>query len=25
MALVAFWGVLVIEKRIRKNMTDYKF
>lgn len=25
MALAAFWGILAIEKRIRKNMTDYKF
>ncbi len=24
-ALAAFWGVLFIEKRVRKNVTDYKF
>ncbi len=24
-ALAAFWGTSIIEKRVRKNMTDYKF
>jgi hypothetical protein len=24
-ALAAFWGVLFIEKRVRKNITEYKF
>lgn len=24
-ALAAFWGTMFIEKRVRKNMTDYKF
>ncbi len=25
MALAAFWGTMFIEKRVRKNMTEYKF
>lgn len=25
MALAAFWGTMLIEKRVRKNMTQYKF
>ncbi len=24
-ALAAFWGTMLIEKRVRKNITDYKF
>ncbi len=24
-ALVAFWGTMIIEKRVRKNITEYKF
>jgi hypothetical protein len=24
-ALAAFWGTIIIEKRVRKNITEYKF